>query len=83
MTDARKAYCIPNESGLASEARAVGRQIGKLLDTLGSVDWHIAHGGIVEDCHDLGVKIRESLIADGWRITVNAHDKWTVLPPKS
>lgn len=83
MPETQSAYCVPSESGLASEARAVGRRIGKILDSLGSVDWHIASGPIVEDCHTLGVKIRESLIADGWRITVNAHDRWIVLPPKS
>lgn len=75
-------YCVPNESGLASEAAKVGRRIGKLLDALGTVDHHVCKGAISDDCHAFGVAIRERLIADGWRIKVSNRDTWTVLPPK-
>jgi hypothetical protein len=77
-----KPYCNPNEAGLASTSRAVGRRLGRILDALDTeISWAVCSGDILEDVRDLAFKMREKLKAEGWRITVNRHDRWQVLPP--
>lgn len=82
MNDTKaRPYCKPNESGLASEARAVGRKIGKLLDATGTLSRWICEGPIVDDCDSLRSAIIDGLRADGWRVRVAPSDRWQVLPP--
>ena len=75
-------YCMPREAGIGSEAATVGRYIGKLMDALDTISTNRAEGAIVYDCIELRDKILFTLRAEGWRITVNRHDNWQVLPPK-
>ena len=78
-------YCEPLEAGLASEAAAVGRRIGRLLDALGSevTGWTVQRGpGTIEqEIYDFKQSLIDKLQADGWRLKINARDKWQVLPP--
>ena len=75
-------YAVPNEAGLASEAGAVGRRLGKLLDSLGDVnEWIIERGELTEDLWEMKVKLIERLKADGWRISI-PKNSYKVLPPK-
>lgn len=79
------AYVIPTNAGLASEPRAVGRRIGRLLDDIDSLNtWAIIDdtAGIRTDLYNFKYRILDMLHAEGWRVTVNARDKWQVLPPK-
>lgn len=74
-------YCVPNEAGLASEARAVGRRLGALLDALGDVnEWIIERGELTEELWNAKVRLIERLKADGWRITIPKNN-YKVLPP--
>jgi len=78
-------YIVCANAGLASEPRAVGRSIGKLLDDLDRLDsWALINDGcdIRNDLREMRAKLRDGLLADGWRIKVNSRDQWTVLPPK-
>lgn len=75
-------YCTPLEAGKQSEAAAVGRRIGRLLDSLGAVNTWVCQGDLTRHCDRIGDCLRRRLRAEGWRITVNAFDCWQVLPPK-
>lgn len=75
-------YCIPNEAGLASEGRAVGRRISKLLDALEDLNSCLCGGDIIEEKYAYKFALLEKLRAEGWRCSVNARDCWQVLPPK-
>jgi hypothetical protein len=74
-------YCEPAEAGLASEAKAVGRRIGHILDALGEVNNFLCDGQINEDCRELRMKMIERLKAEGWRISI-PKNSYKVLPPK-
>jgi hypothetical protein len=63
--DNPKPYCKPWNAGLASEPRAVGRTIAKLMDALQQVNGNIVDGPIIDDVVALKVKILESMRADG------------------
>ena len=83
MAEAKKVteeYCKPWCAGLASEPRAVGRRLGKLLDALDTIDRNSCEGGVTESAYNLKIEMLDKLRAEGWRITAN--DKWQVLPPK-
>lgn len=73
-------YVKPAEAGLASEARAVGRRIGKLLDSLGDVNRNVAEGTISDECSDFRQAMIEKLVQNGWRVTIPANS-YRVLPP--
>ena len=81
-------YCKPQEAGLASEARAVGRRIAALLDTLDEFTWALMEDGgpdsntLPNDCRLFRRTMIEKLEAEGWRLKVKSNDKWSVLPPK-
>lgn len=78
-----KAYCKPWNADRASEPRAVGRRLGKLLDALADqINEHIADGNIVEDCWIFKMDLMDRLREDGWRITVSRNN-YQVLPPKN
>ena len=77
------AYCTPSNAGLASEPRAAGRRIGRLLDALGTeVNNFVCEGDIAEDVRQFRISLIEKLRAEGWRIKLNASNKWQVLPPR-
>ena len=64
-------YCKPWNAGLQSETRAVGRRLGRLLDSLADeINPNIASGPIVEELVEVRFKIIRSLTADGWIITI-------------
>jgi hypothetical protein len=77
-------YCKPWNAGLASEPRAVGRTLGRLLDAIGEVNENLVEGQVIEDCRALKLCLLENLRADGWRITRRDAPtyRWQVLPPK-
>lgn len=75
-------YCTPREAGQQSEAATVGRYVGKLMDALDCISSNRVDGEIERDCRELRDKIMDNLRAEGWRIKVNRHDNWQVLPPK-
>lgn len=75
-----ESYVKPAEAGLASEARAVGRKIGKLLDALGDVNRFVAEGTISDECGDFRHAMIEKLVENGWRVTIPANS-YRVLPP--
>jgi hypothetical protein len=81
-TAEKKAYCKPHEAGLQSEARAVGRRIGKVLDALATINAWVIDGEMVNDCWRMRRQIIDQLEADGWRIKLTASDRFQVLPPK-
>lgn len=74
-------YLKPHEAGLNSEARAVGRKVGALLDALDGLDHYCAAGELVEEVREFKLRVLNELRAEGWRIKVNGHDRWQVLPP--
>lgn len=81
-------YCKPQEAGLASEARAVGRRVAELLDALSSFSWSIVDEGgmdantLPNDCRMVKMSIIEKMRDEGWRIRVKENGKYSVLPPK-
>lgn len=72
-------FVKPREDSRESEAVAAGRRVGKLLDELERLDWHIATGELVGR---LQLRIITSPRAEGWRVTVDVRDRWQVLPPE-
>ena len=77
-------YVKPNDAGLNSEPRAVGRRLGKLLDALADqVNSWICQGPIDEDVRRFRQELTEKLIADGWEVRVGAHDRYIVKPGKA
>lgn len=81
VDEEKEKYCEPWCAGLLSEPRAVGRRIGKLLDSLDMVNRHVCKGEITDDAEDFRAKLLEKLRAEGWRITAG-DTRWKVLPPK-
>ena len=75
-------YVIPGESGLFSTSAAVGRRIGKVLDSLETLSWAVCEGEITDDTRNLKAKMIDRLRAEGWRVSINGRDRWQVLPPK-
>jgi len=76
-----RTYLIPHDSCLTDTPRAIGVKVGHLLDALGDLHHHIASGRLVVDCDQARQYIISELKREGWRVRVNRHDKWTVLPP--
>lgn len=75
-------YAKPHEAGLASEAKAVGRRLGELLDGLSNVnEWVIERGILTDALWQFKSQLLDKLKADGWRITI-PKNKYKVLPPK-
>lgn len=75
-------FLVPNDAGLQSTDRAVGKRVAKLLDALDSINSWVTKGEMVQACTDLKDKILAELRAEGWRIKVTDRDSWQVLPPK-
>lgn len=76
-------YVSPNDAGLNSEPRAVGRRLAKLLDALSdNVNSWIANGEIVQEVLDFRRSLVEKLEADGWEVKLNARNHYTVKPTK-
>lgn len=77
-----KSYCTPHNAGLASEPRAIGRRLGRLLNALATeINGHVVDGKIADDVWRFRLQLHNRLTADGWRIKAKANG-WTVLPPK-
>lgn len=75
-------YAVPHEAGLASEAKAVGKRLGELLDSLGNMNnFLIEQGEFTDTCWQFKVNLIEKLKADGWRISI-PNNNYKVLPPK-
>jgi hypothetical protein len=76
-------YVKPCNAGLASESRAVGRRIAKMLDGLGSLNRFICEGEIESDCWEFRTALIEKLRASGWRVSMReGSENFQVLPPK-
>ena len=76
-------YAKPHEAGLASEAKAVGKRLGELLDALGNINsWVIESGPLTQACDDMRFGLIDKLKADGWRVSVPKNN-YRVLPPKA
>lgn len=75
-------YCMPVNCGLASESSAVARKLTNLLGALSSIDRRMleSESAIINDCDELSIKLKGTLLAQGWHI-VAAGDNWKVLPP--
>lgn len=75
-------YVKPNNAGLASESRAVGRRIAKLLDACSDINRWVVEGAIENDCWNFRCQLKEKLEKSGWRVSLNARERFVVLPPK-
>ena len=75
-----ESYVKPAEAGLASEARAVGRRIARMLDALGEVNKWVAKGTISDESFDFKASVIEKLCEAGWRVTC-PKNSYRVLPP--
>lgn len=77
-------YCTPWNAGLASESSAVAKRLARLVYALDQeITANVVSGKIVEDVHDLAVKIREKLDAEGWFFTYDGGDNLKCYPPDS
>ena len=80
-------YAKPLDAGLASEPRAAGRRVARLLHALEDhVTVYIFQTGearrIARDVQRLKLDIIHLMKAEGWRIYRSPSDRWQVLPPK-
>ena len=74
-------YVSPQDAGLHSEPRAVGRRIARLLDALAdNVNSWIAAGPITADVSIFRDELIEHLRADGWIVSIDARDHYRVKP---
>lgn len=75
-------FCKPQEAGLASEARAVGKRLGELLDGLSDLnEFIIERGTLTEELWNFKVSLIDRLKADGWTVKVPKNN-YKVTPPK-
>ena len=71
-------YCVPNDAVPSSTARAVGRKLGRLLDSLdrGIKDFDIENDApwVSEELYivlsDLKSSLIDGLKEDGWTVTI-------------
>lgn len=82
VATATKDYVNPNNAGLASEPIAVGRRIGRMLDSLAEINRWVVEGQIERDCWKFRTDLVDKLRASGWEVKLNSHDKFSVRPPK-
>ena len=81
-------YCKPWNAGLASEAGAVAKTLGKMFDAMSHVDSYVVDGEILDDLREFHMAIRAKLEKDGWTIsyvngTLEGTNHCNVYPPGS
>jgi hypothetical protein len=76
-----KEYCNPWEAGLASEASAVARGLGRILTVLeNEINHNLVQGAIVDYVRRFRIDLHNKLKANGWIIEAKQNG-WKVLQP--
>lgn len=77
-----KTYCVPWNTGLASETGAVCRRLSRLLTGLDvEINSMIVQGTICDDIRAFRMQVMERLEAEGWSMSYDGGDKLKVRPP--
>lgn len=74
-------FTIPQESGQASNVKAICKRIGAILDALSEINPHVCKGRLTTLCESMKSTILHELEAEGWIVTIPKNN-YRVKPPK-